>query len=145
MTSVRSVGAAGMAPAQGVRATRPHGVPFSIEAAPRAADVPPAQPVQLIGMLALQEQESIAFRNQASRKQSGKLLDALSRLQAGLLGPAMAPEQELIGLIEALPAAPDPALAAIAAAIRLRARVELAKLEMGQPPTDRTATGVADP
>jgi hypothetical protein len=85
----------------------------------------PAQPV---GLLALQEAGPVAERDARARRRGEALLQSLSELQLGLLGGRLDPARlrALAALVPGEEAA-DPALAAAIAAIRLRARVELAR------------------
>ncbi|MHB1304877.1 MAG: flagellar assembly protein FliX [Acidiphilium sp.] len=83
-------------------------------------------PVGLGALLALQDEAAAPRRDRAARRGGESVLGALARLQAAMLDDG----GDLSGLREAIsrmtePA--DPALAAIIAAIRLRARVELAR------------------
>ncbi|MEO3474493.1 flagellar assembly protein FliX [Roseomonas sp. CAU 1739] len=99
------------------------GVPAGVAAAARG--VAPAQP---IGLLALQEAGPVAERDARARHRGQALLRSLTDLQLALLGGAMDPARlrDLAALVPGEEAA-DPALAAAMAAIRLRARVELAR------------------
>jgi hypothetical protein len=87
-----------------------------------------AAPAQAIGLLALQEAGPVAERDARARKQGEALLQSLSDLQLGLLEGRLdrARLEALAALVPGEDAA-DPSLAAAIAAIRLRARVELAR------------------
>lgn len=86
-------------------------------------------PAQAIGLLALQEAGPAAERDARARRRGEAMLQSLADLQLGLLGGTIDPAR-LRALAAADPAedAADPGLAAAVAAIRLRARVELARL-----------------
>ncbi len=87
-----------------------------------------AAPAQAIGLLALQEIAPAAERDARARKRGEALLRSLSDLQVGLLDRSLDPAR-LRALAALVPGddAADPALAAALSAIRLRARVELAR------------------
>jgi hypothetical protein len=72
-------------------------------------------------------------RNRAARRRCDDLLRALGELQLGML--AEGSDQDLVGrlasLAAALPQAADPALAAVARMISLRARIEVARRNGG--------------
>jgi hypothetical protein len=88
-----------------------------------------AAPAQPISLLALQEAGPGSERDARARGRAEALLRGLSDLQLGLLGGVVDPVRlrALAAPTQADEAA-DPALAAVLAAIRLRARVELARL-----------------
>ncbi len=82
-----------------------------------------------IGLLALQEGTPVGEREARARRRGEAALQGLRELQLALLAGAADPAR-LHALAAGLPApeeAPDPALAAALAAIRLRVRVELAR------------------
>ena len=85
--------------------------------------------VALDGMLALQQAEGETVRDREARRHGQGLLDALARLQRSLLaeGSADAELAALATLLDTMPAASAPALAAALGAVALRARVELAR------------------
>lgn len=93
-----------------------------------AAAAQGAAPAQAVGLLALQEAGPVAERDSRARKRGEALLQSLSELQLGLLGGRLDPAR-LRALAALVPGegAADPALAAAISAIRLRARVELAR------------------
>lgn len=86
----------------------------------------------LDAILLLQGEEDPRERRRRFARRGQDLLDALDRLKVGLLAGTI-PAADLSRLAERLAAAAgpsgDPSLDAIVAAIDLRARVELAKLE----------------
>jgi len=96
-----------------------------------------AAPAAATGLLALQETAPAAERDARARKRGEALLRSLSDLQLGLLDGSADPARlrALAALVPGEDAA-DPALAAALAAIRLRARVELARhgLDPAAPP-----------
>jgi hypothetical protein len=87
----------------------------------------------LDGLLALQESAGEAVdaaeRDRHARTRGREVLAALASLQAAILGGGdpTAILQRLRTMTDGLPAAADPVLAAALSAIRLRARVELAR------------------
>lgn len=87
-----------------------------------------AAPAAPVGLLALQEAGPVAERDARARKRGEAMLQSLSALQLGLLGGRLDPARlrALAALVPGEEAA-DPALAAVISAIRLRARVELAR------------------
>lgn len=103
---------------------------FSLGGVPAggAAATQAAASVQATGLLALQESAPAGERDARARKRGEALLRSLSDLQLGLLDGSAAPAQlrALAALVPGEEAA-DPALAMALAAIRLRARVELAR------------------
>ncbi len=131
MSRVNGVGGAyGIA---GVRATRSaagqggFSVAAESPAAEGVAQAREAQPVGLIGMLALQEAETETTANKNGRRHGFAVLDALEELQHGLLSPA-GEGQEIVRLLSLArePAnVTDPGLAGVLSAIRLRAKIEL--------------------
>ncbi|HEX7389221.1 MAG TPA: flagellar assembly protein FliX [Acidiphilium sp.] len=82
----------------------------------------------LAGLIAVQDDDSPARRDRNAWRSGRRTLDALGQIQAALLGDdrntALAALGDAVGRMTD-PA--DPALGAITAAIRLRARVELAR------------------
>ncbi len=92
-----------------------------------------APPVVLGTMLALQENdEPDAVRDRRARRHGTAILEALGRLQRMLLGAAGSGNEaeiagQLASLTEMMPEAADPGLAAILAAVTMRARIELAR------------------
>ncbi|MBR0651011.1 hypothetical protein GXW78_15160 [Roseomonas terrae] len=93
-----------------------------------AAGTQGAVPAQPLGLLALQESGPAAERDARARQQADALLLSLRELQIGVLEGAL--DQAALHRLAALPTgaeAADPALAAVLTAIRLRARVELAR------------------
>lgn len=124
MTRISSLGGVAAARSGG---TAPRGTAASF--APTASRPPATETVSPVGLgalLALQDEAAAPRRDRAARRGGESVLGALTRLQATMLDGG----GDLSGLREAIfrmtePA--DPALAAIIAAIRLRARVELAR------------------
>ena len=89
-------------------------------------------PSALLGLLAVQEAEGAAVRDRDARKRGKLMLDELARLQRALLGGRLDPEnlRALAALAGDPAVAADPAIAAVVRAAALRARVELARLEV---------------
>ncbi len=128
MVGVRGV-SGGMAAGKG-RPARGSAGGFSLgtTSSPGAAATQGAGPAQAAGLLALQEYAPVAERDARAHKRGAALLRSLSDLQLGLLGGGvdLARLRALAALVPGDEAS-DPALAAAIAAIRLRARVELAR------------------
>ena len=98
----------------------------------RADSSGPAARVSSVALLALQE-EAVAVASpevadREARRHGRALLEALAELQRALLanhdGQAL---QRLLVLVDQEPQAADPVLARLVGAIRLRARIELAR------------------
>ncbi len=129
---IKGVGSpAGAAPAAG----RPSGAStFSVPAG--AASVKAQAAVSATGLdtlIGLQEWEGAPARDRRARKHGRAMLDALARLQLGLLaneadGPALA---GLAALLDQCPDAADQGLRDALAAVSLRARIELARRGAG--------------
>lgn len=85
--------------------------------------------VAMVSLLAMQEAESEAQQDREARQHGEALMEELSELQRAMLGE----EGPDIGRLAQLAARPvgasDPRLAGVLRAIRLRAVVELARLE----------------
>ncbi|MEO9188725.1 MAG: flagellar assembly protein FliX [Acetobacteraceae bacterium] len=121
-----------------VRVSQPSlGTAFAV---PAAADTAPPLPVSalgasgaLSGLLALQEAGGAPVRDREARRRGRDILGALTELQRALLGGLGSDGAitRLSALLADLPMAADPRLNAILAAIRLRARVELARRQGG--------------
>ena len=121
-----------------VRASQPSlGTGFAV---PAADDTAPPLSVSalgasaaLSGLLALQEAEGVPIRDREARRRGRDILGALTELQRALLGGlgSDGATARLSTLLADLPLAADPRLNAILAAIRLRARVELARRQAG--------------
>lgn len=97
-------------------------LPASETAAP-----PAAAPVGMIGLLALQDEDGPVRRDHAARRGGVDVLALLTRLQAASLD---GPDDDMAALREAIDRMSqpvDPGLATILSAIRLRARIELAR------------------
>lgn len=96
------------------------------------AGVGAAGPVQAAGMLALQEWQSDSVRDREARRRGNDLLAALARLQRALLeGGTAEALARLSALLEGMPEAADPGLAAVLRAVTLRARIEIARHSNG--------------
>jgi hypothetical protein len=127
---VNGVTAAGAANRPKRTATR-LGPGFSVESEDSAPPVqanPPVQGVALSGMLALQETETETVQDKTARRHGIALLETLSQLQKTLLSPQGNAETEietLALLVNELPQAANPGLAAALADVRLRAKIEL--------------------
>jgi len=104
---------------------------FSVAAESPLADavvqVRSAQPLGLIGMLALQEAETETTANKNGRRHGFAVLDALEELQHGLLSSADEGQEiaRLLSLAREPASVVDPRLGEVLAAIRLRAKIEL--------------------
>lgn len=95
----------------------------------------------LAGLLALQEAGPEAVRDRAARRHGRAMLAALAGVQLALLAgadggdgtgsggtaPAAAALERLATLLDGMPPAEDPALAAVLGAVALRCRIELAR------------------
>lgn len=92
----------------------------------------PAAEVSLGGVLALQEAQSGAVADREARRHGQDILTELARLQRALLAGSDDPRilERLADLVENQPPASDPRLRAALDAVRLRARVELARREI---------------
>ena len=120
-------GPVGAGPAGAGRGAGPSGFSVSVGANPAVAMTPGV--AALDGLLLLQEVEGAPERDRRARKHGRAMLDALSRLQLGLLdadggADALA---NLSALAEHCPEAADPGLRDLLGAVSLRARVELAR------------------
>lgn len=132
MVELRGVtGGVAAGPGRGARAS-PGG--FRLGRAGGGTQAAPAQGVaapQGASLLALQESAPAAERDARARRRGQALIEELTALQAGLLAGRIEPGRlRALARLSAGEAAADPALAAILAAISLRARVELARLGM---------------
>ena len=118
-------------------------------ALPAAAVAPPgpgaasalAPAAALAGLLALQEAGPEAVRDRAARRHGRAMLAALAGVQLALLAgadggdgtgsggtaPAAAVLERLATLLDGMPPAEDPALAAVLGAVALRCRIEIAR------------------
>ena len=88
---------------------------------------------EVSALLLLQEHDLPDQRNRAARRRCDDLLRALGELQLGMLAEGSDQDlvQRLASLAAALPQAADPALAAVARMISLRARIEVARRNGG--------------
>lgn len=85
-------------------------------------------------MLALQEHATAETGDREARQHGKQMLDALAELQCALLsGHGAGALDRLSEMSEKVPAATDPALIRVLRAIRLRARVEVARIEAMHP------------
>lgn len=93
----------------------------------------PMVEASLDGMLALQEAQSGAVSDREARRHSQDILAELAHLQRALLAGEddSAALEHLAALVDSQPPAEDPRLQAVLEAVRLRARVELARREAG--------------
>jgi hypothetical protein len=89
----------------------------------------PVTPVDMTGLLSLQDEGGSVRRDRAAHRAGEQTLGSLAALQAALLGGARPDLEALRQIIEGMPRPADPALQAVIGAIRLRARVELARYE----------------
>ena len=88
----------------------------------------PAGAAMLGGLLNLQEQDLTGEQDRQARKRGHEMLAALACLQRSLTGAGNDKAlQRLANVAARMPAATDPALAAVLAEISLRVRVELAR------------------
>jgi len=132
MTELGGIGR--VAPAQPVTRTAQatSGAAFAVAAESDAAPAVVSAlngPAALAGLLALQEAEATPVRDRAARRRGRDILGALTGLQRALLGDedSAAATGRLSALLAHVPLAEDPQLNGILAAIRLRARIELAR------------------
>ena len=103
-------------------------------AAPETCSVSPATDA----LLSLQEAAYETPRDRLARQHGRRVLDALVDLQRALLTalPGGRPDMDaLASLLRAAPVVDDPALGAVLAAIRLRARIELTRHAASQNPS----------
>jgi len=108
---------------------------FSVPAASGGgvSGVASASDVGLAGLLALQAEGAETVEDRAARKRGREMLDELERLHRALLGEVadFAGLRRLAELAEGIPVATDAGLRAVMGEITLRARVELARYEVG--------------
>ncbi len=135
MGDVSGIGAARAVSSVRGRATRGG---FSLDEAPHVAEGPAALAGTagvgaLGGMLSLQEMPSDAARDRAAAAHGAEIMEVLSALQRALLagGEDQAALARLIRLAESAPEAADSRLSGVMAAILLRAKVELARRQLG--------------
>ncbi len=100
-----------------------------------AKGVAPAMAVGLSAMLALQEMPDPAVGDREAHRHGREMLEELAALQRELLAgvganPGPADRRRLARLAGTVPQAADPGLREAVAAIALRARLELARLEV---------------
>lgn len=86
-------------------------------------------PVDMAGLISLQDEDGPVRRDRAAHRAGEQTLGSLAALQAALLGGARPDLDALRQMIENMPRPADPALQTVIGAIRLRARVELARHE----------------
>lgn len=130
MSPVAPIGRA--APAAPPTRTAPAGGGFALPAAtPETGAGPVAEiyPAAMAGLLALQEGVSLYRSDPLARRAGQGLLATLGALQRAVLegGDGTAALARMRLLLDEMPPAEDPALAAILAQITLRCRVELAR------------------
>jgi hypothetical protein len=132
--AMNGVSGVGRATAGGAGRARPEPTVggFSLGAgAPAAAGTAsPASPVSLGSMLALQEAGAEPVRDRAARRHGHAMLRLLAALQRAMLGAGGGDGAELdrlAALSAEIPAASDPGLRQVVAAIALRASIELAR------------------
>lgn len=132
MTVVKGVGAG--AAVAGGRPARAAAGSFRLPAGAAGtmgsmAGVAAAAEVGLPGMLALQEVQAEPVADREARRHGQAMLAELAALQRSLLGAGADDLARLERLAAGGPEAEDPSLRAAVAAIRLRARIELARRE----------------
>jgi hypothetical protein len=86
-------------------------------------------PIEVCGLLTLQDEAAPALRDRAARRDGEVILGALAALRTALLDGGRFDPAHLRNAIGCMNKPADPALHAVLAAIRLRARVELARHE----------------
>lgn len=89
----------------------------------------PVSGVAIASLLAMQEAEGDAHQDREARQHGEALMDALGALQRALLGADGPDLAQLARLAERKATAADPGLAWVLQAVRVRAAVELARLE----------------
>ncbi|MGC8476517.1 MAG: flagellar assembly protein FliX [Acetobacteraceae bacterium] len=134
MSLVSRVGTAPVGPAAPAPRTAPGAGGFALPAAmgePDPAATAEIYPAAMAGLLALQEGVSGYRSDPAARRAGHALLGALAALQRALLegSDGTAALARMRVLLDGMPPAEDPALAALLAPIALRCRVELARRE----------------
>jgi hypothetical protein len=103
------------------------------EAVGGAAAAQAAGAVGMAGLLALQEWPAERGGDRAARRHGEALLAALADLQRTVLEGGAADPRRLAALAREVPEAEDPGLRAAVAAVALRARIELARMEPARP------------
>ncbi len=131
MTGIEGVGAARPTvarPAGGARGTAGFVVP---DTDARVGWIPASG--ALDGLLGLQETMGNPNRDAPARQQADALLTELAALQRLLLagGDPSAVLQRLDGMLGAMPTSGSPVLLAVLGAVRMRARIELARRDRG--------------
>jgi hypothetical protein len=133
MAAIEGIGPAGAARIVGarrpIRASPGFTVPSETSSASGHAVTEAGAAAPLTSMLALQEFGAETGEDREVRRQSHEILSVLAELQRALLtgNDEGAVLQHLAELAAALPRATDGRLAALASAIKLRVRVELAR------------------
>lgn len=126
---IRDVGRIASAPGSVARSRGGEG--FAVGGGPDQAAGPAAASAAagLDGLLLLQEGEGGPVRDRRARQHGRAVLEALARLQLGLLDGEGTADclATLAALVEHGPEAADPGLRDVLAAVGLRARVELAR------------------
>ncbi len=129
MTRVSGVGAATVNRTASSPAGKAAPPDFAI-ARPSAASVGSIGGVTLTGLIALQEDACPQHRDRTARRGGERVLGALGTVQAATLaGDGNAALAALNDAVAAMTDPADPALRTIIGAIRLRARVELARAD----------------
>lgn len=134
MTVIGGIGAA-QAPVRSARGARPDrqfGAALDSAAAQDVRDAAGAGATAATSMLlSLQEIPDATERNRRARARAEAALAALRDMQLALLGGGLSRARlvDLAAAADAVAEAEDPALRAAAAAVQLRAAIELARLE----------------
>ncbi len=133
MTRISGAGAPA-APDRASRAAPSRGFAVPDPPAPAAEGVFAAAAMSA-GLLALQSDEAGASQDRAARRHGRGLLAALAGLQRAMLDGPVGPGSlaALADQLADIPQAADPRLRAVLHAIALRARVELARNDRGDP------------
>ena len=111
------------------RRRRVEGPGFEVADAPEPPVAAPAAPASLAGLLAMQETASTEAADHAARRHGEAIMRDLQSLQLALLRGGAGAARPLASLARDAPSAADPRLAAVLAAIQLRAEVEAARLQ----------------
>lgn len=102
-------------------------------AAPEAREAGAAENVSIAAsLIALQESMAAGERDREAHQRADQMLDELAALQRAMLGGAISPARlaSLASLADHPGLAADPRLGELVAAVSLRAKVELARLEV---------------
>ncbi len=109
------------------RRRRMHNPGFEVPDAPETPAAAPAATASLAGMLAMQEAAGAEAADRAAQRHGEAVMQDLQSLQLALLRGGSGAAAHLAFLARNAPPAADPRLAAVLAAIRLRAEVECAR------------------